>query len=1059
MYAAEWAGNLASRRLRAKRPKITPRTPLFTPNMACGSRCMMGRASGAMPWSRFTPRSQAGLYPYSLVRRARSAQMAHGRPSASTRDPIGGLRRCKARSRNISARGWKSIPCGEASRARIQFQVRSRRNCSRCPRPEPSASVGRCVLRSDEPSVPAAPASQRADAEPAPRAVAGPGESARFLAVQFVQWPLDVTRVALWRALHRLRLGIGHDAHAGRDGGSLSSQRILGRLASWPTVVVEGLPASRSDRTARIIACCPIAAGLGLKVGMTLAQAEAVCPRIGPPRVSGEMSSADLTTSSEWTAQIAEWIGVRGANAPDDAGGEVLRRFIVDANCGALVLRADEGAWGPLLRRLAVCLERWVPRVAVNSTPDLGYGLLADLEGCAALFRMTYQTEQALMRRIGESFGRRGFTSHLATASTIGAASALARHGRRACTTSGICVRAVREGARLKRWIRCRSRRCESRPTRPRRCIPVEVRTVGQLAKLRREGVAARLAQAATHGPSLFEHSVGDTQQATGRVKDRARAKAGPVRKSARRSSSHGTSDALGTSFYAGALLDDGAVLGGRGISEPLHRLDQALGRAPEALVPLRMQEPLACIKTFEGPASNLEAILVACGELLDELVTALEKRREGMRLSRWIFRHCELPADLSTDALGNGLVRPVKRGNVSAPSDARIGASGQISELLLRLSAPSMNRVHLWNMLRPKLEHLPLDHGIEEIEVRLEEAARVRTVQWRLSLQRASAAVPAHQKPKLAATLTARDAVRMDGSCTGSCAGAVLASATTSAGWIPAQGVHAHISPSDGDVGERACLHPDDRARMQEWIDLVAARIGADCVHRTPPLIGMRDLWSGAIDRAPDGGADGVVHLGQRPSQYFRSEEPAILVGGGAGLELAACMAERRAWRTYPTTPRTVIRPAPVVDWRGQIWSLSAIDGWERVAPRWWEPSAETGPLDAVDTTDHPRPRDPAGRDALLPLHADDRASPDAPPPMRMDPISHLSGRLHARIQIGSGLWLYVRFPSRLAFPESPVDVSGHDGTRPEAIDPWCVRCGRACSAGIRISVLGAWG
>jgi hypothetical protein len=92
---------------------------------------------------------------------------------------------------------------------------------------------------------------------------------------------------------------------------------------------------------------------------------------------------------------------------------------------------------------------------------------------------------------------------------------------------------------------------------------------------------------------------------------------------------------------------------------------------------------------------------------------------------------------------------------------------------------------------------------------------------------------------------------------------------------------------------------------------------------------------------------------------------------------------------------------------------------------------------------------------------------------------IARLSGRLHARIQVGSGLWLFARFPDRIASRQQSPDAvgleevlceerrTGADAAVEHAMramvsrheDPWCARCERAFHIGLAVSILGAWG
>jgi hypothetical protein len=794
---------------------------------------------------------------------------------------------------------------------------------------------------------------------------------------------------------------------------------------------------------------------LGLSIGMTVAQAEAVCPR--------ERSAVDGSA-----LRLAEWAG---AGMVD----HVLRRFVVASSCAAFVLRADEPAWSTMLRRLAACLERWVPRIAIAGTgpadareqavealPSSRYSLLGDLAGCAALFRVAHGTEQVLMRRIAGSFAARGFETQLATASTIGAAVALACHGRRAHAGPDARFRAVPHGREADAL--------EPLPVEalrlPRNAIEalhaVEVRTIGQLSRLGRGGVAARLAGRIDHESNHeSDHArrrgepVGGPRvraASTGRKRGRKAACAPMSMSTASLFDQPAESGGFASAHDAaknlvGLVRDAGALIGGHDINDPLVRLDQALGDAPESLVPLRMQEPIGFVKTFDGPASRIDALLVACGELVDQLITTLECRREGMRVSRWIFRHAELPADLSTDAV---VLHACPAGE-HAPGARRTPARRMVSELELRLSAPTMSRSHLWSMLRPKLEHLPLDHGVEEITLQLEDAARMRSVQGRLSWRQAAVTPKAPRMRSVEHPLVAKASDRSVRPCAATWSGLD----DTCSGWIPAR---RQLSRADG--GEPPA---DDAARLQEWIDLVSARIGRDGIRRAGATGEAAGEATGEATGAEVGAIDGpfgrsascAVHLGRRPSQYFASEETATIVGGESSAELAACIAQRRAWCADAWRGHQgCMIGVPSLHWRGRPWPLSGIDGWERTASRWWEPAewAESS------RSGHDR----HGERSALEEQVASRAAT----------IARLSGRLHARVQMGTGLWLFARFPDRIAPTrpdasariESAVVPDPHESSlrsspRSSLRDQWLDRCERAFDAGLVISILGAWG
>jgi hypothetical protein len=130
---------------------------------------------------------------------------------------------------------------------------------------------------------------------------------------------------------------------------------------------------------------------------------------------------------------------------------------------------------------------------------------------------------------------------------------------------------------------------------------------------------------------------------------------------------------------------------------------------------------------------------------------------------------------------------------------------------------------------------------------------------------------------------------------------------------------------------------------------------------------------------------------------------------------------------------------------WRGRMWPLSAIDGWERTADRWWDRAWEPEAPDASE------------------LQQGERESMSVQGIGRAAAIARLSGRLHARVQIGTGLWLLARFPDRIIPQgnEGRLAQFADDGAvvLGSSPDPWRDRCERAFQAGLGVSILGAWG
>jgi protein ImuB len=114
--------------------------------------------------------------------------------------------------------------------------------------------------------------------------------------------------------------------------------------------------------------------------------------------------------------------------------------------------------------------------------------------------------------------------------------------------------------------------------------------------------------------------------------------------------------------------------------NEVLLRLDQALGRAPELLVPVREHEPVSVTRPFDGPTLSLEGIFLTLQEMLAQLTEMLLCQEAGIRGLRlaWVrFNAADIGCEMVTAA---------------ATRDAK----------------------HLWNLLRPKVEAMHMGYGVE---------------------------------------------------------------------------------------------------------------------------------------------------------------------------------------------------------------------------------------------------------------------------------------------------------------------------------------------------------
>jgi protein ImuB len=148
-----------------------------------------------------------------------------------------------------------------------------------------------------------------------------------------------------------------------------------------------------------------------------------------------------------------------------------------------------------------------------------------------------------------------------------------------------------------------------------------------------------------------------------------------------------------------GSLIDlPRAAVAARFGDSILAALDRVLGRAPEFIDPLRPVEPLRVERLFEGPCCCLEAIGLACRELLDRLGALLAAREAGV--TEW------------SAVLERSDMEPLT--------------------IVLRHCAPSRDSRHLWRLLAPRLERVCLGFGVESVAIVAGRTKRIRHEQSR---------------------------------------------------------------------------------------------------------------------------------------------------------------------------------------------------------------------------------------------------------------------------------------------------------------------------------------
>lgn len=110
--------------------------------------------------------------------------------------------------------------------------------------------------------------------------------------------------------------------------------------------------------------------------------------------------------------------------------------------------------------------------------------------------------------------------------------------------------------------------------------------------------------------------------------------------------------------------------------------LDRMMGRAIEAITPLREEDPLRVQRGFDGPVDHTDAIVRTIDAMLADLLARLARRERGV---------CMLALDL---------------GRADMPP-ARVS---------VRLGAPSRDHAHLMRLLGLRLERVRLGLGVETL-------------------------------------------------------------------------------------------------------------------------------------------------------------------------------------------------------------------------------------------------------------------------------------------------------------------------------------------------------
>jgi protein ImuB len=346
-------------------------------------------------------------------------------------------------------------------------------------------------------------------------------------------------------------------------------------------------------------------------------------------------------------AKAANAFVLTGVSARASALGLKLAMSLADARAiypGLETVEAEPHEDARLLDAIAAWCERFTPVVAVDA-PD---GLFLDISGCGHLFG----GDETLRDEIVTRLEAQGFDARAALGATPAAAWALARFGGYK-PSPPLRGRGQSEGGRASESAR------SAIAVSPDRLPPPAPSPQGQ------GGMESLLSPLPIEALRLEQESAALLRR-------------------------------LGLKTI-GQLFDAprSAFTARAGIAA-MRRLDQALGRAPEALSPRRPAPPVFTLRRFLEPLFNVETMLIATETLCEDIVAKLDRRGVGAR-------RCALHL---------------------------FGVDRRDREIEIGLSRPERNAKALLRLFREKLniaaENLDAEFGIEAMRLDIVQCERM---------------------------------------------------------------------------------------------------------------------------------------------------------------------------------------------------------------------------------------------------------------------------------------------------------------------------------------------
>jgi protein ImuB len=291
------------------------------------------------------------------------------------------------------------------------------------------------------------------------------------------------------------------------------------------------------------------------------------------------------------------------------------------------------------LKRLAQWAERYSPIVGLEDDPS-PQSLLVDITGCAGYFR----GEEKLRQRAACEFTEAGWAPRIALADTIGAAWALAHYGGQ------LAPRVEKQSRSDPLWHGplWHGPLWHGLPTVPR-SRPEVSHQEGDLRSPEwhgQETVPQQVETVPQQGQSRSDCTTLETERLLQQLPVAAlRLPADTVHNLAQ----------LGIERIGSLLALPRNEIPARFGSLVLQRLDQALGRQPEVIVPHRTPSEIEAIHSFEYPTDRLEVVTYALDRLTERIQQPLcERNCAARRIECWFYYPSEPPLRLEV-----GLFRP----------------------------------------------------------------------------------------------------------------------------------------------------------------------------------------------------------------------------------------------------------------------------------------------------------------------------------------------------------------------------------------------------------------